>query len=677
MIHNDCALQFGTHDETTIQNLLLPEDGLRDHDHKTISFSLYGFADSTVPSIEQPRPTVICTVVWQLVSVSSTDSSDSEDIWAYCPYCYTVDPANTMYSRREFGSSATNTSFRGKGVLSLVLDFSVAILKSKGVTDLCLVTDLQDSTAGSQCFVPCGFRKKFTSSWPKEVLSLDTFKHAYPESNGGVDHMEWCALHVSTLNLKIIDRRNMWLTKPKSYQEKVLRKELVPNPSRTRPKIPGILVQDLSRRDMSIVDKMLRRYQKNHSDRPRRETNSTFRHGDETKRNHMSSDDLFKKMYGISRESCSNKKRSLMLSSNSTAIHHETKRQRITSMLETAGISKEALLRKYPAIGALKNDSCDAHFLAAGAALFWKLQIDTHNKMLIRVSDRFWSRAPNQMSSMKCTRRVRTHGVEYRWFGQVFGDSNVYQLHYENFVVKDFTQIFIRKCIKHANIWHPVEASAPRPTKDVRSTKASALTSSVGWKSSRWCAPTSDGRPFLPFQQGNSPFCLFYNIANSLAIFGDSKKASIIATLAQKLTSGSFKKMYPGKTYVEIARKVLQRKPHSYSTLSLLDTNWDRQPSWISKNKDFFPMFMTTVSADGGCEHAIGKVHHWIVDANLTHAMSWTDENLDWCASSPGFPSQCVGIENAFVIVPSKLHTAMRLPRSGAFYKNLYESIKC
>ena len=58
-------------------------------------------------------------------------------------------------------------------------------------------------------------------------------------------------------------------------------------------------------------------------------------------------------------------------------------------MLETTGISKEALLRNFPAIGGLKNDSCDAHFLAAGAALFWKRQIDKHNKMLIRVSDRF------------------------------------------------------------------------------------------------------------------------------------------------------------------------------------------------------------------------------------------------------------------------------------------------
>ena len=64
--------------------------------------------------------------------------------------------------------------------------------------------------------------------------------------------------------------------------------------------------------------------------------------------------------------------------------------------------------------------------------------------------------------------------------------------------------------------------------------------------------------------------------------------------------------------------------------------------------------FVVLEGSDGSTNHSITVCNSYIFDANISHALKYSKEALDWCCSAPGFSTHFARFYRAVYFYPKK-----------------------
>jgi hypothetical protein len=169
------------------------------------------------------------------------------------------------------------------------------------------------------------------------------------------------------------------------------------------------------------------------------------------------------------------------------------------------------------------------------------------------------------------------------------------------------------------------------------------------------------------FQQGDKDTCLRDSLASALHAFGFSRQAVELSSNTQlagcNLSLVGDVSAVVRKLFAKENLQLVKLFSHACSVAQI----HDEEMSW--------PMVLVLMTNDG-CygTHAVTLWQGQIFDANLSYALRWSQQSLDWCS---GKGSACVGFSRAFRLCPVHFGKQNAGPNGASRYpigKQVYQS---
>jgi hypothetical protein len=131
------------------------------------------------------------------------------------------------------------------------------------------------------------------------------------------------------------------------------------------------------------------------------------------------------------------------------------------------------------------------------------------------------------------------------------------------------------------------------------------------------------------YKQGNKDYCMFYSFASAMYYLGFQKESESLRLVASQLEYRDRTSQLVGIRSAITELKVFEECPVVWGQRKKRHLQFD-----VLKNISNDPTLIIPWGGDGGVQHAVTIVGHYIFDSSTHHALRLTRDSLDWCCNT-------------------------------------------